>query len=309
MKRASRRRFQRIGKRGAQLRVRDAEVRLWGQHGLKQGLRVRMPRLGKQGLRVCFFHDSAQVHDRNPCGDVFDHGQVVADDDVGQAEFRAQVQQQVEDLRLHRNIQRRGRLIADHHVRAHDQRTGDGDPLTLPSGKLAGVAGRQTTRKPHQFHHLLNPPVPFVPGAETMNPERQGNDGLDGFARVQRRERILKNRLHLLGQLLLIKPGHGLAVQQNVSAAGGFQAEQHAGQSAFSTARLAHQSQHAARLHGERDPIDRLKRLLPLEKPPADAEGFDDALGLKDRRTHAPPKATGAMGGLRVLRSVGSKQR
>ena len=44
--------------------------------------------------------------------------QVVGDEQIGQAEPVLQVEQQVEDLRLHRDVERRDRLVGD------DQRSG-----------------------------------------------------------------------------------------------------------------------------------------------------------------------------------------
>jgi hypothetical protein len=44
--------------------------------------------------------------------------------------------QQVEDLRLHGNVKRRGGLVADDQVRFDGQRPRDGDALALPAGKL-----------------------------------------------------------------------------------------------------------------------------------------------------------------------------
>ena len=50
--------------------------------------------------------------------DVLDHRQVVRDEQVGQAELVLQVHQQVDDLRLHRHVERRHRLVADDQARA-----------------------------------------------------------------------------------------------------------------------------------------------------------------------------------------------
>ena len=50
-------------------------------------------------------------------GDVRHHGEVVRDEQVGQPEPRLQVAHQVEDLRLHRDVERRRRLVADQELR------------------------------------------------------------------------------------------------------------------------------------------------------------------------------------------------
>ena len=51
-----------------------------------------------------------------------------------------QLSQQVEDLRLHRDVERRGRLVADDQLRLHRQRARDGDALALAAGELVRIA-------------------------------------------------------------------------------------------------------------------------------------------------------------------------
>ena len=53
---------------------------------------------------------------------------------------RLQVLQQVDDLRLDRDVQRRDRLVADDEVRVQRERAGDADPLALAAGELVRVA-------------------------------------------------------------------------------------------------------------------------------------------------------------------------
>ena len=58
------------------------------------------------------------------------------------AEARLQLDQQVEDLRAHRNVERGDRLVADEQRGAQRQRAGDDDALPLAAGKLVRVALR-----------------------------------------------------------------------------------------------------------------------------------------------------------------------
>ena len=48
--------------------------------------------------------------------------------------------QQVEDFRLHREIERGGRLVEEQDARLHDQRPRDGDALALAARDLVGIA-------------------------------------------------------------------------------------------------------------------------------------------------------------------------
>ena len=48
--------------------------------------------------------------------------------------------EQPHDLRLHRDVERRDRLVADDELRSHDQRARDADALPLPARELVRVA-------------------------------------------------------------------------------------------------------------------------------------------------------------------------
>ena len=62
------------------------------------------------------------------------------DEDVGQVELALEILQQVEDLRLHRDVERRDRLVADDQLRLERERARDADPLALAAGELVRVA-------------------------------------------------------------------------------------------------------------------------------------------------------------------------
>jgi hypothetical protein len=69
----------------------------------------------------------AEIHHGNPIGDVLHHAQIMRDEQIGEAEFGLQVLQQIDDLRLHRNVQRRDRLVAYHEARLQRERPGNAD--------------------------------------------------------------------------------------------------------------------------------------------------------------------------------------
>ncbi len=58
----------------------------------------------------------------------------------GEAELVLQVLEQVEDLRLDRDVERRDRLVADDQLRLERERAGDADPLALAARELVRVA-------------------------------------------------------------------------------------------------------------------------------------------------------------------------
>ena len=114
-------------------------------------------------------NDAAKVHHRYARRHVLHHGEVVADQQIGEIEFPPEFQQQVEDLRLHGHIERRGRLIADHDVRPHDERSGDGDALALATGKLRGIAVDVVVVEPDPSHHLHHALAPRCEVADPMH--------------------------------------------------------------------------------------------------------------------------------------------
>ena len=83
--------------------------------------------------------------------------QIVGNEQVGQAQIAPQVHQQVQDLRLNRDIKRRDRLVQDQQGGVEGQRAGDADALALAPGqfmrKPRRLSGRQadTGQKIAQF--------------------------------------------------------------------------------------------------------------------------------------------------------------
>ena len=80
---------------------------------------------------VTALNDASFVHDQYPVADMPDHHQIMGDEKGGKAECFAQVNQKVEDLCLHTDIERRNGLIQDEKGRIQRQRARDTDPLTL----------------------------------------------------------------------------------------------------------------------------------------------------------------------------------
>ena len=84
--------------------------------------------------------DLAEVHHRDPVAHVAHDRQVVGDEDHRQPEVALQVAQEVEDLRLDRDVERRHRLVGDDDPRAERERARDADALALAAGELVRVA-------------------------------------------------------------------------------------------------------------------------------------------------------------------------
>ena len=116
--------------------------RIRHRHRRQQRLRVGMLRRGEQRAPVRQLDDLAEIHHRHAMRHVLDDGEVVADEQQRQAELVLQIDQQVDDLRLHRHVERRDRLVADDQVGARRQRARDADALALAAGELVRIAVR-----------------------------------------------------------------------------------------------------------------------------------------------------------------------
>ena len=63
----------------------------------------------------------------------------MADEQVGEFMSGAKLHQEVDDLRLHGDVERRDRLVGAQELRPQREGPRDSDPLLLSPGKLMGV--------------------------------------------------------------------------------------------------------------------------------------------------------------------------
>ena len=80
--------------------------------------------------------------------------QVVRDEEVGQMESLLQVLQQVDDLRLDRNVERGDRLVEHQEARLDGERARDADALALAAGELVRIALERLGAHPDALEQL-----------------------------------------------------------------------------------------------------------------------------------------------------------
>ena len=102
----------RVGVGVAEPDIGNALLRVGRQHRRQQGLGVGVPGIAEQRIDRRLFDEAAEIHHGDLGREVFHHGEVVADEHVGQAEVAPEFGEQVEDLRLDRDVERAGRLVA-----------------------------------------------------------------------------------------------------------------------------------------------------------------------------------------------------
>ena len=149
---------------------------------------------------VRHFDNLAQVHDGDVVGQVFYNRQVVRDKQVRQIVFVAQVRQQVDDLRLNRDVQRGNRFVQNDEFWAENQSAGDAHALTLSAGELVRVSADVRRVKPALFERLANQVFAFAGCVSALNNQPFFDNALNGHSRVERPVRILKDDLHVLSQ-------------------------------------------------------------------------------------------------------------
>src|SRR6185437_11646988 len=157
----------------------------------------------------------------------------LADEEIGQAELVLQVPHQIEDLRLHGDVERRGRLVADDELGIGSERTRNRDTLALAAGELMrkfrAVVGMQADERKQLADAIPDRPLAFdqVEGAY-----RLGHDGIDPKTRVEARIGILEYHLDAAAQpltcLRLLRIGHGDAVDHDLARGWRQQPDHHA---------------------------------------------------------------------------------
>ncbi len=129
------------------------------------------------------------------------HGQIVGDEQVGEAEFLLQLGEQVQDLGLDRDVEGRDGLVEHQELRIEGQCPGHADALALSTRELVRVPLGHSRVHPHQTQEIGD-------GARSLGRRHVGVDvheladgGPHRHPRIERGEGILKHDLHLPAQL------------------------------------------------------------------------------------------------------------
>ena len=126
---------------------------------------------------------------------MFHDAQVMGNKQVGEVHLFLKLGQQIDDLGLDGYIQSRDRFIADNGQWIQGQGARNSDPLTLAAAKLVGVTAHLFRMQPDSFHQISDPVSDFCPGNFKVVANRFCNNLTDIHARIQRRERVLKDYL------------------------------------------------------------------------------------------------------------------
>ena len=101
---------------------------------------IRMLRSGKDSLDRPLLDDLALLHHADSVGELAHDAEVVGDEEHCHAEPRLQLLEKLEDLRLHGDVERGGRLVGDQEIGLVGERHRDHHALALAAGQLMRIA-------------------------------------------------------------------------------------------------------------------------------------------------------------------------
>jgi hypothetical protein len=204
--------------------------------------------------------DAPEVHDGHAVAQVRDGAEVVRDEEQAHRELLLQLLEQVQDLRLDRDIEGAQELVAHDEVGLYGEGAGDADALALAARELVRVAAHHVGAEAHLREDVGDHHV----GLAAVSSEPEDGDALaddlaHGHVRVQRRVRILKDDLHAAAERAELLLGHLRdfpAVEEDAPRGGLDEAEDRAAERALSAARLAHEAERLAAADVERGAVD-----------------------------------------------------
>src|SRR3981189_1893759 len=167
------------------------------RYGREQRLGVGMLRRGEDLLPGRHLDDLAEIHDCDTVRHVLDDRQIVADEEQREAELLLQILQQVYDLRLDGDVERRDRLVADDQFGLRRECPCDADALALTAREFVRPAVQRVAWQAHGVHQRRNSRLEFGgrPG-EAEIAYWLGQDIAHAHARIETGERILEHHLH-----------------------------------------------------------------------------------------------------------------
>ncbi|CFM93886.1 Uncharacterised protein [Bordetella pertussis] len=158
-----------------------------------------VPGLGEDAFGRPLLHLVATIHHQHAVGHFGDHAHVVGDEHDAHAHFLLQLADQLQDLRLDRDIQRRGRLVGDQQRGLAGQRHGDHHALAHAAGKLVRMTVHDRPRlgNAHLLEHAQRLGARGRGVLALVQPDGFGNLLAGGEHRVQRGHRLLENHGHV----------------------------------------------------------------------------------------------------------------
>lgn len=124
---------------------------LEGGDGGEEALGVGMGGMGGDEFGGAFFDELTVFENRDLIADVFNDGEIVGNEKVGEVKFFLEVHQKVDDLGLNRDIKCADRFVADDELWFDGEGASNADALALASAKFVGEAASVGRVKADKF--------------------------------------------------------------------------------------------------------------------------------------------------------------
>ena len=190
------------GDRG-QLAMARAQMRQRAQQAGRIGMQRPHQRVVDRGI----LDHLAGIHRDHARAGLGDDAEVVRDQHQRRVRGLAEVAQQFQDLRLHGDVERRGRLVGDQQLRPADQAGRDHHALAHAAGELMRIVVDAPLRRgdADAAEHVEGPlPRLFLADAG-VDAQRLGDLVADGEHRIERAHRLLEDH----GNAAAADPAHG----------------------------------------------------------------------------------------------------
>ena len=149
--------------------------RVWDGDGGEKGLSVRVEGFGVESVAGSEFDDLAEIHDGDAMAHSADDGEVVGDEEIGEAEAILKLLEEVDDLGLDRDIEGGEGLIGDDEPGLDGEGAGDADTLPLAAGELVREAVSESGANADGVEQLRDA-LPTLVLMEAVDGEGFGND-------------------------------------------------------------------------------------------------------------------------------------
>ena len=230
-----------------------------------------------------------------------------------------QVEDEVEDLRLDRDVEGGHGLVGEDELRRHREGTGDADALALAATELVRVAPGVLAPQPDLLEVVPGALVAHLPIAPAVLGIGLGqhplpDDVADRHPRVQAGHRVLEDDLHAAAHLLEVVAlalEDVLALEPRLALGRLLQAEQRPSEGRLPAAGLADEPEDLAAADLEADPVDRLdvRKHAPQDARP-DRVVRLELLDLDEGRTDRERAGLGGRGRIDgVGHAVGDRHR
>ena len=160
MEGAARRQVSQIRRR-ARYPLHRPPLAVHGWEAVEQAIGVREPGSAEDRVGGGPLDEPPGIHHRDLVGQLHQQGEVVGDEEGGEAQTVAELHQLLEDLPLGHHVERGGRLVQDHQLGVEGQGHADHGALTHPSRELVGEAAQPVAGHSHQLQQLDGPRPPL----------------------------------------------------------------------------------------------------------------------------------------------------